>query len=473
MNRLKIMAFLALILLLVACSHKLRAPDLSGLYNRAARYHDQTRNPVILIPGILGSKLIESGTGRVVWGEFAGNYANPTKPEGARLFSIPMKMGAPLKELRDSVVSIGTLDRVRVKLLGLPLNINAYFQILDALGIGGYRDESGVLGQIDYGKEHFTCFQFDYDWRLDNVENARRLHQFILRKRAYVQSEYAKRFGVENYDVKFDIVAHSMGGLIARYYLRYGDADLPEDGGTPTVTWAGTRYVDKVVLVAPPNAGSAEALLQLVRGRKIGPLLPKYEPAVLGTLPSLYELLPRDRHHPLVDAANPRRPISGLYDPDLWIRFGWGLASRNQDKVLQMLLPNVSGAKERRAIALDHLRKCLSRAEQFEAALDVPADPPPNISISLIAGDATPTPRVIAVNKSDGSVEVVEDGPGDGEVLRTSALMDERATGVWLPRVNSPIHWKNVLFLFSDHLELTRDPVFTDNILYLLLEQPL
>jgi hypothetical protein len=28
------------------------------------------------------------------------------------------------------------------------------------------------------------------------------------------------------------------------------------------------------------------------------------------------------------------------------------------------------------------------------------------------------------------------------------------------------------MFLFSDHLGLTKDPAFTDNVLYLLLEDP-
>jgi len=28
------------------------------------------------------------------------------------------------------------------------------------------------------------------------------------------------------------------------------------------------------------------------------------------------------------------------------------------------------------------------------------------------------------------------------------------------------------MFFFKDHLGITKDPVFTDNILYLLLEQP-
>jgi hypothetical protein len=60
--------------------------------------------------------------------------------------------------------------------------------------------------------------------------------------------------------------------------------------------------------------------------------------------------------------------------------------------------------------------------------------------------------------------------PGDGTVTRSSALMDERETGEWSRRVQSPIHWASVLFLPSDHLGMTSDPTFTDNILYTLLE---
>ena len=35
-----------------------------------------------------------------------------------------------------------------------------------------------------------------------------------------------------------------------------------------------------------------------------------------------------------------------------------------------------------------------------------------------------------------------------------------------------PIHWSRVQFLFHDHLAMTKDEVFTDNLLYLLLEAP-
>jgi len=70
-------------------------------------------------------------------------------------------------------------------------------------------------------------------------------------------------------------------------------------------------------------------------------------------------------------------------------------------------------------------------------------------------------------------VKIVGNGPGDGTVLRSSALMDERKAGDLSQRLISPIHWSQVHFIFSDHLGLTKDAAFTDNILYFLLESPL
>ena len=42
---------------------KLEGPDLGEIYNRAARHHSSERNPIIVIPGILGTKLVDDGTG--------------------------------------------------------------------------------------------------------------------------------------------------------------------------------------------------------------------------------------------------------------------------------------------------------------------------------------------------------------------------------------------------------------------------
>src|SRR5262249_38441716 len=177
------------------CTAQIKPPDLGGLYSRAAK--TQRRNPVIVIPGILGSKLVDERTHRVVWGAFSGDYANPQTPDGARLVALPMREGATLAELRDDVRPDGVLDRGRLNLLGLPVELQAYVNILATLGVGGYRDQLlGQAGAVDYGPLHYTCFQFDYDWRRDNVENARRLAEFIREKRAYCAKAAPRESGL-------------------------------------------------------------------------------------------------------------------------------------------------------------------------------------------------------------------------------------------------------------------------------------
>ena len=165
--------------LTIGCTKQYKPPNLGELYSRSAQEFHKYGNPVIVIPGILGSTLKEKDTGRVVWGAFAGDYANPETPEGARLIALPLDKN----QKHDNVVADGALERVKVSLLGLPIQLNAYINILSTLGAGGFRDDSFGLEDVNYGSEHFTCFQFAYDWRLDNAENAGRLHAFILEKK--------------------------------------------------------------------------------------------------------------------------------------------------------------------------------------------------------------------------------------------------------------------------------------------------
>jgi len=449
---------------LAACRSTQQAPDLTSLYSKAAGHHGAHRNPVIVIPGILGSKLVDSGSGRTVWGTFGGDAVNPKNPADARLVALPMAIGVPLAELRDNVQPDGVLDKLKIRLAGLPLHLQAYFHIMLTLGVGGYRDPTLRVDSVDYGDDHFTCFQFDYDWRRDNVENAQRLAEFIREKRAYVAEQLGQRLGVRDPEVKFDIIAHSMGGLVLRYFLRYGDADLPTDGTLPRLTWEGARVVDKAVFIGTPNAGAVDPFMNLVNGRRFA-LTARYESAVLGTFTGIYELLPRPRHGVLRGEDG---ELVDFLDPAVWEAKGWGLADPGQDAVLQMLLPEVDTVAERRRIALDHLAKNLERTQRFQEALDIPAIPPAGTTLHLIAGDAYPTSSVAAFR--DGKMKVIEHAPGDGAVLRSSALMDERLGGLWSPQLVSPVHWSQVTFHFSNHLGITRSAAFSDNLLYLLLE---
>lgn len=438
--------------------------DLHLLYTPAAMHHGLDRNPIIVVPGLLGSRLRDPASDRIVWGAFDGVAADPGTVEGARLVALPFTDAT-----QSQVTPDGVLDRVQLRVAGIPLALRAYAEILSTLGLGGYRDEAlGLAGRVNYGSDHFTCFQFSYDWRQDNVRNAQRLMEFMREKREFVQAEYARRFGMRNHPVKFDVVAHSMGGLVARYAMLFGEADLPTDGALPRPSFAGAEYIARLIQIGTPNGGSLDALRVLVEGRDFGqPIVPRYSQAILGTFASVYQLLPRARSLPVLQGDT----ALDLHDPAVWQRLGWGLAGRGLGGDLATLMPDVADAEERRRLAVALQARLLRRARAFAAAMEQPARPPPGTELMLVAGDSMPTALRLAA-APDGRLSTVMTGPGDGVVLRDSVLLDQRqGQDPRPPRVMSPMGFHRALFLPREHLEITRDATFRDNILFWLLEE--
>ena len=66
-------------------------------------------------------------------------------------------------------------------------------------------------------------YVFDYDWRQDNIITVGKLDRFIEQI----------RIDHGDPDLKVDVIAHSMGGLVARYYIRYGTVDVLDDNEFP------------------------------------------------------------------------------------------------------------------------------------------------------------------------------------------------------------------------------------------------
>jgi len=434
------------------------------LAEKAIQYEGIERNPVIVIPGIFGSRLVDSLSGDIVWGRFTGketltNFAT----KQLRLLSLPIEENPQLASLKDTVVPSGVLETVQARLLGLPVHVNAYKDMIDALEFGGYYGSTSTKGQ---GRKYDTSFTFGYDWRKDLPSTAKQLALFIEEKKKELQKKYEEVYGVKDYDVKFDIVAHSMGGLITRYYLMYGDADLPADGSAPQLTWKGARNVNKVVIVGTPNAGYLDAFTELVDGMTFAPGVPKIEPALLGTWSTLYQMMPLTALGMVVDDKGEKLNV---YDPDLWIRMKWGLADPRQEKMLEKLFPDIKTVEARREAALDHLKKSLKRAKEFTDAMAVDGAPPSGVSLHLFVGESILTNARATVNTKNGKVEITKQAPGDGKVSAMSAIYDKRAEGNWGPFVKSPIHWSSVTFLFAAHMGITRDPVFISNMLYVLM----
>ncbi|MEM1072390.1 MAG: hypothetical protein AAGH71_06185 [Planctomycetota bacterium] len=444
-------------------------PSLSELYGHAVDQDASTRNPVIVMPGIMGSTITHPATGRTLWGgPDRAAFADPKNRDELRLVAHPVEAGVPLRDLADGTKIDGTVTKLRARLFGLPLSVQAYGPILSMLGVGGFLSEDkkkNSLTERYSARSIATCFEFAYDWRRSIPENAALLGTFIDNVREF--AAYDAKVADKN-SIKVDVVAHSMGGLLLRYFLRYGGVQLHELGDEPKPNWLGGDAIEHAVVVGTPNAGSMVSMEKLLGGLPASPATPGYPPAVLCTMPSIYQLLPRVRHEPYVDGAG--EVIGDYMDPELWARQGWGLMSEESREVLGFMYPSLDTAAKRREAAMDHLAKSLDDTVRFHRAMDLPAEAPPHVAKHLFAGDGVMTPARSEIK--DGQMSPVEYDYGDGTVLRSSALMDERTWRRETPRVLTPIRWDAVTFVPADHMMLTRHPTFVNNALYMLLEKP-
>src|SRR6266542_3394861 len=268
---------------LTGCRQPALRPNLPQIYTPPAA-PGSGKPPVIFIPGMLGSRLVNSRTGEVIWPDL--------RVDGDE---IALPISSPvLAQNTDEVVATEVLEEAKVSAL-IP-EISIYGPLLEALErYGGYKrarfDAPPPGGDCD------TLYLFPYDWRRDVVESARALGCMI--------EELKRRLGRP--DLRFDIVSHSRGGLVARYYAMYGERDVL-DAAVACPDWSGARNLNRVVLIATPNGGSMNSLRVLLKGfsamsfarpfgafpRKLSRKLPfaRVGPRVTFTVPAIYQLLP-------------------------------------------------------------------------------------------------------------------------------------------------------------------------------------
>lgn len=452
-------------LMLTACAGE-RVVPLESIYGARARETATTRTPVVVIPGILGSKLVERTTGRAVWGAFQFGAVDADDPADARLFAIPMREGVPLAQLTDDIDAPDALDTVKLD-IGLlhGIELGAYVDLLQALAAGKYRDSalSPPDGNaVKYGGLHYTCWQHPYDWRREISENAAALDARI---RDLQQTVREQRGLPADAEVRVDLLCHSMGGLLGQWYLRYGAARLPDTGPAPEPTWEGARNIRNFIMVGTPSGGSTNVLPRLRDGLDLNPLFPNYRPALVGTFPAMYELVPPDDLGRVVDAHG--QPLA-MHESATWERLRWGLADPAQDPFVAWLVPEAKDAIERSRIARDHLSKCLDAARRFHEALRRPSTPPAHVRRVLFVGDAIMMPSVREVD-AHGRLRVRELAPGDGEVTRASALGDAAVAKPASAKAEYWLGFEKVVFLPYEHLEMVGQPLFVDNLLYELL----
>jgi pimeloyl-ACP methyl ester carboxylesterase len=439
---------------LVACSSA--SPQLTRLYQTSQPLADQP--PVILVHGAFGGRLCDS-SGKEHWPGNLLDLVFNDYHELALPFSAE-QMSAEQTAKDTSLSVCGVTDTVAGR--------DFYGKIADTLvTAGGYQlAEPGTAVNDDQRR----YYQFVYDWRQDNALSASKLDALVEQ----IRRDYQRP------DLRVDVVAHSMGGLLTRYWLRYGVADMLNDNDFP-VNNSGGQKVRRVILVGTPNLGSTNALQQLLRGGDFG--VNTIKPEVLLTFPGAYQLLP----HPIVDAvlgSDGEALDRDIFDLAIWRALEWG----PYDPALRKRL-GAAGWSEQDLAALERYTGIhLERARRFVWSLTV-ENPAPSYELVVFGGDCNPTPaRIVIEDVGDEShvrlwpkeIKAPRKGvdyaslmlePGDGAVTKAS-LLARTTLDPSIPRhrfSDFPLDY-SVMFC-EDHSKLTGNLTFQDNLLHILLSR--
>jgi hypothetical protein len=223
-----------------------------------------SQDAVILVPGIMGSRLRLRESGDVVWGLDVSWYS------GAWFRNEPWRQLAVTEAERDGqtnrVVADGLIDDVAfAPVLGGFLPYQAIGRRIRSL----LADPAGYL-------------EFGYDWRLSATHNAGLLAETVERHitawRAHPSAIAAQRGRPDQRAPQVILVAHSMGGLVCRaMYAIPGAAD----------------DVRAILTLGTPFRGAAQAAVILATGQGTPfPLPRKRLRRMAKTLPGLHDLLP-------------------------------------------------------------------------------------------------------------------------------------------------------------------------------------
>jgi pimeloyl-ACP methyl ester carboxylesterase len=227
---------------------------------------------VILVPGILGSVLADAD-GKEVWA-----------PNAAAIWRLIGSAGGSIEALE--LRADGSDDGIRATAL-----VSDATLIPGLMKIDGYTHiEQLLCRQLQLvPDEDFRTFP--YDWRRDNASNAARFKASAL---AWL-AQWRARSGDQ--DARVVIIAHSMGGLIARYFVE---------------CLGGWEFTRRLITIGTPHRGAPKAAGFLVNGMKKG-----YGPfgadlsAMLRSCPSVYELLPL---YPCVSQGGPQLRVIEAID---------------------------------------------------------------------------------------------------------------------------------------------------------------
>lgn len=323
--------------------------------------------PIIIVPGAPGTELVDRDTGKRVW-------------PSSRLMAITWdgnnRLALPLGDPESTSIVPGKLLR-EIRVGRLKFRITAYDGLEAKLRQMGYR-----AGAWDAPSGAGEYFYFPYDWRQSVETSGRRFSRALedLYRRLPPEAPPAV------------VLGHSLGGLIARYALMYGDTALGESGPLPPVTWAGGPRIGTLFLVATPNEGTFTALKYLEKGSFYRWHLGAFSPATVFTFRSVFDMLP-DRIEPLIDGDGKALPFR-LDRPEDWERLGWSIVD-----------PRRRSATPHAALRA-HLERELARHARLHAALAQIAGTPNPAALYVVGSLAQSAQRTALVTSRGGRMSV-------------------------------------------------------------------
>ncbi|MFH8990853.1 hypothetical protein [Streptomyces sp. NPDC017940] len=246
---------------------------------------DITQDAVVVVPGIMGSELYDTVTGKTVWGLSGVSWLLKawTRPRGLE----------PLRLTPEELE--GRTGRIKATQLMRHSYWTPYLQ--------GFEPYTALLDVVRSCVAHEAAvLEFAYDWRLPVTANGRLLAEAARRHlvgwQGHPAHDEARRHRVDERPARLVFVAHSMGGLVTRAALDASyDSDLFDD--TRAVLTLGTPFHGAVKAAAILNSG---------RGTPV-PLPHRQLRSVSATMPGLHDLLPQ--YACLIEGDDVRRLTPG------------------------------------------------------------------------------------------------------------------------------------------------------------------
>ena len=343
---------------------------------------------VIFIPGFYGTALKDTKTGDrffiTAWNYYFGKEA------------VSLHQQDLLTPKAPELETDGVLEKVPA-IFGL-INIDVYGNFISDL-----RDIEAKNGG--------ELVLFPYDWRGDLHDDVQKLAQTVAE---------LKGRGITH----IRIVAHSMGCMIAAYYLAYGD----QPAATAKMNWQGAKEVDKAVLMAGPYRGVFSIFRNMQTGAKLGSNRAYMPAETVASLPSGYNLMAFQDFHMLDHDLHSH--TFALDDVKEWQARKLGLLNRSD------LSADV------RTRRMDYVTEQLRAAKDFSDRLigqtSAPAAIPSSIQILQLVGYGHSTVDTGFIDPATGAMEFdsevtgkkVRDEAklytdGDGTVTNSSARLPE------------------------------------------------